>query len=168
MKRVSFFATVVFTLMTVGFISCKQDKDKPTPVITITMQPVNTNVTEGNISGSLLVAASVTEEVTLSYQWYSTTSAINSGGTSLGADSRSANFTIPTTLTVGGSPYYYFCEVSATSGAEPKRSATAMVTVVAEEIKITGIAITPAEAVSVAVGETTTLSRPKKSLHINS
>ena len=158
MKRVSLFAIASLILMTVGFISCKEAGDKPVPVITITTHPENANVTEGSISeSSLSLAASVTESATLSYQWFSAASTNNSGGTSLGADARSANFTIPATLTVAGSPYYYFCEVSATGGAESIRSNAAMITVAATEIKVTGITITPAGVVSIAVGETATL-----------
>ena len=100
------------------------------PIITINTQPAaTTNVTVGSISGSLSVAATVTEGATLSYQWYSNTSASNEGGTSLGNSATGASFTIPATLPAG--EYYYFCVVNATGGADPKRSNVATVTVAA-------------------------------------
>jgi len=99
------------------------------PVITINTQPsASTTVTQGSISGSLTIAASVTLGATVSYQWYSNTSASNSGGTII-SGAINANFTIPTTLTAAESPYYYYCVVSATSGAASVRSNVATVTV---------------------------------------
>ena len=87
----------------------------PVPVITITTQPAaTTNVTAGSISGSLTVAASVTEGATLRYRWYSNTSNSNSGGTAI-SGSNNASLTIPTNLAMG--IYYYYCEVDATGGA---------------------------------------------------
>ncbi|MCL2603558.1 MAG: FecR family protein [Defluviitaleaceae bacterium] len=97
-----------------------------TPDITITTQPTNTPVTAGNITQSLSVAASVTMGATLSYQWYSNTSASNTGGTAIGG-ATGASFAIPTGLTQGA--YYYFVEVSATGGATSVRSNPATVTV---------------------------------------
>jgi len=96
------------------------------PVITISTQPeANTIVKQGSITGSLTVAANVTQNATLSYQWYSNTTNSNTGGTEiLGATS--ANFIIPIILTEG--TYYYFCEVRAT-GATSVRSSVATVEV---------------------------------------
>gem|GEM_PF-2190189 len=101
--------------------------NSPTPVITISTHPVNSSVTEGAITGNLSVTASLTGGATLTYQWYSNTSNSNTGGTVIGG-ATTANFTIPTTLTAAGSPYYYFCEVGAT-GATSVRSNAATVTV---------------------------------------
>ena len=98
----------------------------PKPVITITTQPVSTTVSAGYISGSLSVAASVTQSASLSYQWYSNQTNSNTGGTAVASGGTGASFTIPTTLTVG--TYYYFCEVSATN-ATSVRSNVATVTV---------------------------------------
>jgi len=104
-----------------------------TPVITINTNPATTtDVTEGNISGSLAVAISVTEGATPSYQWYSNTSPANTGGTAVNGETN-ASFAIPTTLAAG--TYYYFCEVSATGGAVAVRSSVATVTV-AEPIPV--------------------------------
>jgi len=94
-----------------------------TPVITITAQPQSTSVTEGSISGSLSVTASVTENATLSYQWYDNTT--NSNTPINGATS--STYALPTTLTEG--TYYYYCVVSATGGATPVTSNVATVTV---------------------------------------
>ena len=103
----------------------------PTPVITITTHPTaTTSVTAGSISGSLSVAASVTQGATLSYQWYRNTTNSSTGGTSI-SGATNASFTIPTTLAASGSPYYYFCEVRATGGATSIRSTVARVNVAA-------------------------------------
>jgi len=103
------------------------------PVITISTQPAETtNITVGSITGSLSVSASVTQSATLSYQWYSNMTNSNTGGTTI-SGATTANFPIPTTLTAG--TYYYFCEVSATGGAESKRSNVATVTVNAAPVK---------------------------------
>jgi len=96
------------------------------PVITITTQPTaSTTVTEGEITGSLTVAATVTQGATLSYQWFSNTANNNTGGAAI-SGATSASYTIPATLTAGA--YYYFCEVKAT-GANSVRSNVATVTV---------------------------------------
>ncbi|MCL2010281.1 MAG: immune inhibitor A, partial [Synergistaceae bacterium] len=113
------------------------------PVITITTHPANTNVTQGSITGSLSVSASVTQGATLSYQWYSNTSNTSTGGTSI-SGATGASFTIPTTLTVG--TYYYFCEVSATGGAVPVRSNVAAVTVTTGFVPVTNITGVPTTA----------------------
>ena len=100
------------------------------PVITITTQPAaTTSVTAGSITGSLTVAASVTEGATLSYQWHSNTSVGNTGGTVV-TGATGASFTIPASLAAG--TYYYFCEVGATGGAASVRSNVAIVTVEAD------------------------------------
>ena len=100
------------------------------PVLAITTQPAATrNVTAGSISGSLSVTASVTSgSSTLSYQWYRNTTNSNTGGTVI-TGATSSSYTIPTTLTASGSPYYYFCEVRGTNGAIPVRSNVARVNV---------------------------------------
>ena len=103
-----------------------------TPVISINTQPAaSTIVTHGSISGNLLVAASVTEGATLSYQWYDNITASTTGGNVIAGET-SANFTIPTALNVG--EYYYYCVVSATGGAISVTSDLATVTVGATPI----------------------------------
>jgi hypothetical protein len=126
MKK-SFNLTLLCTTIIAALItaSCAKEGD-PKPVITITTQPTApAALTEGSITGSLTVAASVTEGKMLSYQWYSNTSASNTGGTAI-SGATSASYTLPTTLTVG--TYYYFCEVVA-EGVTAVRSNAVTVTV---------------------------------------
>ena len=87
------------------------DTPPATPTITISSQPAaSTDLYAGSISGSLAVTASASDGGSLFYQWYSNSSASNSGGTAIdGADS--ASFAIPTGL--GAGTYYYYCVVSA-------------------------------------------------------
>jgi hypothetical protein len=124
------------------------------PVITISTQPTETTeLTQGNITGSLSVAATATPTVPLSYQWYSNTSANNSGGAEI-SNATSASYTIPTTLTVDGGPdYFYYCVVSAT-GATPVTSAVAKVTV-AHSYSISVSPTTPLQFGSVEAGYAT-------------
>jgi uncharacterized repeat protein (TIGR02543 family) len=82
--------------------------DAQTPVII--SQPKGSTVTV-NATHSLSVGASVSDGGTLSYQWYSNTSASNSDGTSLGTEARSASYSPPTGTT---GTYYYFVEVTNT------------------------------------------------------
>ena len=100
-----------------------------TPVITIDYQSVESaTFTQGGISGSLIVEASVTQGATLSYQWYvNYTNSNTTEGSSLGADARNSTLVIPTTLTPG--TYYYYCVVSATGGATSVTSDVAMIRV---------------------------------------
>ena len=98
------------------------------PSITITTQPTAAiSVTEGAISASISVTASATGGATPGYQWYSNTENSNVGGTATTSISSSL-FWLPSNLTAAGSPYYYFCEVSA-AGAEPVRTYVTTVTV---------------------------------------
>lgn len=97
------------------------------PFITIKTQPVtNTSVPQGSITTLSVSAIVIGGSGSPSYQWYSNSSNSNIGGSAiLGATS--ANFTIPSTLTVGS--YYYFCEISY-AGAVSIRSDVAKVNVV--------------------------------------
>ena len=96
------------------------------PVISIGKHPASISVSFGKISGNLSVSATVTASATLSYQWYSSTTGVNSGGSSI-SGATSASYTIPTTLNSG--TYNYYCVVSASGGAEPVPSNVATVTV---------------------------------------
>ena len=99
----------------------------PTPVITITEQPsATTNMDAGCITGNLTVAASVTKDATLNYQWYVAASNSNAGGKAIDR-AKAADFAIPTDLTAG--TYYYFCELGASGGAASVRSDVATVSV---------------------------------------
>lgn len=77
----------------------------------ITTQPSTTvqNLCQGSAATALSVTATGT---TLTYQWYSNTTATNSGGTPVGTSS--ASYT-PVTTTAG--TLYYYCVVSAACGA---------------------------------------------------
>ena len=136
MKRQILYILAVAFIFAAAFAGCKKDpKDEPqppepkTPVITITTQPVaTTTVTAGGIAGSLTVAAAVTENATLSYQWYSNANATTpTTGGAAESGATGASFTIPTSLAAG--TYYYFCELKATGGATAVRSNAATVTV---------------------------------------
>jgi uncharacterized protein (TIGR02145 family) len=126
----------------------------PTPVITIGTQPAaSTTVTQGNITGSLSVTASVSPSATLSYQWYQNSANSTSGGTSLGTTggAQTNTLTIPTNLTAGGN-YYYYCIVSATGGAESQRSKVATVIVEPSPVPIITITAHPATSTTFTVG----------------
>ena len=110
-----------------GTIDLGAYETSPLPVITISTQPApTTTLTEGSISGSLTVVASITESATLSYRWYENTTNSNTGGTVIAGET-AAGFTIPTTLTAA--TYYYYCVVSASGGATDMASDVAVVTV---------------------------------------
>ena len=149
--------SVIFCILTavvaIAMTGCGKDPEEKTPVITITTQPAaTTTVTAGSITGSLTVAASVTEGATLSYQWYSNTQNSATGGTSV-AGAASATFAIPTSH--APSTYYYFCEVSATGGATPVRSNVATVTVNPSQATLVSIAVTKQpEKLVYTVGDT--------------
>jgi plastocyanin len=77
----------------------------------ITSQPASlTNLTTGNITGSLSVGANGAEGKTLTYQWYSNTRNSISNSTAV-PNGNSRNFSIPTELEPG--TYYYYCAVNA-------------------------------------------------------
>jgi hypothetical protein len=95
------------------------------PVITISTEPAaTTTVTQGAISGNLSVAASVSPSGTPTYQWYSNTTASNSGGTAV-AGATSATFPIPAALTAG--TYYYYVVVSVAGGPSVASSVATVV-----------------------------------------
>ena len=124
------------------------------PVITIDAQPAaNTTVTLGEITGNLTVAASVTEGAVLSYQWYSNTTAGNTGGTPI-PGATSATFPIPTTLPLG--THYFYVVMRATDGALPLRSGVATVTVIpAATTPVITITEQPAASTTFIAGEIT-------------
>jgi len=107
-----------------GGIGLQSSAVNALPLITIHTHPVSTTKNVGNISGSLSVSASVTQEATLSYKWYSNITPSNIGGNIING-ATSSSYTIPTNLTAGA--YYYFVEISATGGAASVRSNVAIV-----------------------------------------
>ncbi len=94
------------------------------PEVSITAQPEDVTVLEGNISGSLSVTASTESGSTLTYQWYETNAYGSSAKKMAGATS--AAFSIPEDLTEG--KHYYFARVIV-DGAASTDSAVAIVTV---------------------------------------
>lgn len=127
MKRTNLFAFLLvgITLLLSG---CSSDDSKPIPVITITAQPTDSDeLTEGSIpvDTKLTVEANVTEDATISYQWYSNTTLSNENGTII-SGATGESYTIPATLEEG--THYYYCELNA-EGAEPKRTNPVTVTV---------------------------------------
>jgi len=97
------------------------------PVITINTQPVAPpaeNLVQGDISGSLTIAASATLNAVPAYQWYSNTTASTIGGTPVDG-ATSTTFAVPIDLTEG--TYYFYCVVNATiASPTAAQSATAM------------------------------------------
>ncbi len=134
----------------VALSACKKEEPAPVPVISITTQPASpAALTEGSISGSLTVAASVTEGAALSYQWYTNTTASSTGGTAI-SGATGASYTLPADLTDG--TYHYFCEVSA-EGADSKRTDAATVTVNARPVPVISIATQPVPPTGLVEGE---------------
>jgi len=91
----------------------------------ITTQPSTTvqNLCQGSAATALSVAATGT---TLTYQWYSNTTATTSGGTPVGTSS--ASYTPVTTAT---GTLYYYCVVSAACGASVTSNVSGAVNVTA-------------------------------------
>ena len=95
-----------------------------TPSITIKTQPTTqTELTVGNITGSLSVVATSNTSNPVTYQWYKNTTSTSTGGTIINGET-SASFDLPTVLTA--STYYYYCQLSL-SGARPITSDIATV-----------------------------------------
>ena len=88
------------------------------PVITITTQPEElTETTEGSISGSLSVVASVNTIHPITYQWYENSTESTTGGTVINGET-SASFNLPTDLLAG--TYYYYCVLSSVGATDVK------------------------------------------------
>jgi len=102
------------------------------PTITISVQPQNVTVREGTVSGSLSVTASASDNSVLSYQWYSNTAAVNSGGSAI-SGATSASYTLDASLSQGS--YYYYCTISSPT-ADSVVSNVATVTVSAPGVML--------------------------------
>ncbi len=81
-----------------------------TALPSITTQPADATPPFGNTAATLTVAATA-DGHTLAYQWYSNTTAANTGGTAV-SGAESASYTLPADLNAG--TYYYYCVVTAT------------------------------------------------------
>ncbi|MCL1874938.1 MAG: Ig-like domain-containing protein [Synergistaceae bacterium] len=130
------------------------------PVIIISVNPVDKEVTEGsinNITDRLSVFADVTNGTALSYQWYSNTAASNTSGDLLPNETNTI-FAIPTDLVVG--THYYYCIVSS-PGAESVNSSVATVTVKAKGdttvVTVSGVTINQS-SITMRIGEFQTLT----------
>jgi hypothetical protein len=100
----------------------KWGKDAATPVINT--QPANASISKGTAATLTIAVASVTDGGTLTYQWYSNTTASNTGGTPV-SGAAGTSFTTPQ-LNASGN-YYYYCVVTNTNnGAEGAKTATAV------------------------------------------
>lgn len=91
--------------------------------ISITAQPQNAQVDEGGVSGSLTVAATVSNGGYPTYQWYSCTNASRANPRAI-SGARGTSMTIPVALAAG--TYYYFCRVSAADAADANSNAAAV------------------------------------------
>lgn len=115
----------------------------------ITTQPSTTvqNICQGGTATALSVTATGT---TLSYQWYSNTTATNSGGTTVGTNS--ASYT-PLTTTAG--TLYYYCVVTGACGSVTSN--------VSGAITVNAVPANPAGAITVSANPScgpATLSYP--------
>ncbi|MDR2910324.1 MAG: hypothetical protein LBV47_03015 [Bacteroidales bacterium] len=120
--------TIAICLAAVILSGCGEDNEPPIPVIRITIQPTApAEPAEGGIApdAKMSVTAKVTEDATVTYQWYTNTAANNTGGTVISGVT-SPSYTLPADLAEG--TYYYFCELSAV-GAETVRTICVTVTV---------------------------------------
>ena len=146
MKKPGFLSVIITVLMLIALTSCGNkrtgDITSPpgTPVITITAEPEDAFMQEGGERPSLSVGATVSAGGVLTYQWYKNTTESNSGGVSLGLlnNARTATYTVPHDLTKAGSPYYYYCVVSAQDAA-PQTTRAAVVTVVGPDDKFVSV-----------------------------
>lgn len=87
----------------------------------ITTQPADQTVNVGG-NATLNVAASVSDDGILSYQWYSNTSNSNSGGRAI-SGAETPTFAAPTTS--AGTTYYYVEVTNTNNGATGSKTATA-------------------------------------------
>ena len=125
----------------------------------INTHPQNASISPG-ATATLTIAASVTDGGTVTYQWYSNSSASNSGG-SIISGATSTSYTTPP-LSTGTS--YYYCAVTNTNN-KPAITGTTVETVESNVVAVTVIfnAQTPTITVpptgtSIYAGQTATLS----------
>ncbi len=123
----------------------------------ITTQPSTTvqNLCQGSAATALSVTATGT---TLTYQWYSNTTATNSGGTAVGTNS--ASYTPVTTAT---GTLYYYCVVTAACGASVTSN-------VSGGVNVTAVPSAPAGTINVSANPscgaaTLTYSAPNANIY---
>ena len=127
-------------------------------------QPATESTVEVNSTLSLSVAANVSDDGTLSYQWYSSNSSSNEGGTAIN-DATSASYTVPTSTT---GTYYFYCVIINTiadngdGGTKTASSTSAVAKVTVKPVTVN--AATPtfstnlSGSITIAVNSSTTLS----------
>ena len=102
---------------------------------TIAIPPSGETVIAGQPATSLTVGATSSDKGTLSYQWYSSTSNSNTGGTAI-PNARSATYT-PDVSTVG-TVYYYVVVTNTNPGVNGQTTATATSPAVAATVNAAG------------------------------
>lgn len=93
-------------------ISISAVEETAAVTVSFTTQPTSISTSPYSPSGTLTIAAEASDGDALTYQWYSNTSASNSGGTIIDS-ATSASYAISSSLAEG--IYYYYC-VAASSG----------------------------------------------------
>ena len=101
-------------------------------VISISGQPQSVQTTEGSVSGSLNVDATVSGTSEITYLWYSCTDKDKNGAAPINSETKNL-MTLDSGLKVG--TYYYFCKLSA-DGAEAVDSNVAVVDVEAKLVPV--------------------------------
>lgn len=123
-----------------------------TPSITEDFDTSTVNVKQGVTASTLSVTASVGDNGTLSYQWYSNTTASTTNGTSVGTDT--ASYT-PLTNSIGLT-YYYVVVTNTNSGVSGNKTATATSAIAA--INVYGVPDAPTGVSATAGNAQATIS----------
>ncbi len=136
-----------------------------TGTITITAQPGSISTTAGSVSGTITVLATVSDESTLTYQWYEATTNTNVSGTPI-AGATAHSYTLPISLQAGA--YYYYCVIGSATCASVKTQAvtvtveagTATIAISAQpnDATVTAGAISGSLHVTAAASDGSTLS----------
>ena len=104
------YGSVISNVATFGRLNPSPPGPGPAPILIYTQPAANTIITEGSITGNLYIEAREMGQPgdIIRYQWFSNTINSNQGGAAI-PGATSASFSIPTTLTASGSPYFYYC-----------------------------------------------------------
>ena len=117
-----------------GTINATEWVSAQTPIIVTQPQSATFNV--GNFATALNIAAQVSDEGLLSYQWYANTTNSNVGGTPLANGTRS--YFAPLTLTTG--TFYYYVQVTNTNanatGPQTATTTSEVATIVVSKISL--------------------------------
>ncbi len=117
---------------------------------TITTQPQDAQYTAGDMAQSLTVEANITDEGTLSYQWYSNTTDSNSGGTVIsGATGKS--YTPPTDTE--GTTWYYCVVTNTLNGMTAQTTSDAAKIEIAPAVISFGITVAGIEVTNKNAGD---------------